>query len=97
MFVRKKPNKSGSASVQIIDKSQGYRVVKTIGAARDSVEIARLVEVGKAFIARKSKQFSLFPQDQHDNSVILEFVQSLGNASIRTMGPELIFGRLLAL
>ena len=31
MFVRKKRNKSGSVSVQVIDKSNGYHVVKTIG------------------------------------------------------------------
>lgn len=94
MFVRKKPNKSGSVSVQVIDKSDGYRVVKTIGSACDPNEVNRLVEVGKSFIARQSRQYSLFPRDEHDNAVVLDFVQSLSNASIRTMGPELIFGRL---
>jgi transposase len=94
MFVRKKPNKSGSVSVQVIDKSDGYRVVKTIGSACDPDEVNRLVEVGKSFIARQSRQYSLFPRDEHDNAVVLDFVQSLSNASIRTMGPELIFGRL---
>ena len=94
MFVRKKPNKSGSVSVQVIDKSNGYRVIKTIGLARDTDEVNRLVEVGKTFIARQSKQYSLFPKDEHDNAVVLDFVQSLSNASIRTVGPELIFGRL---
>ncbi len=34
MFVRKKQNTSGSVSVQVIDKSGGYRVVKTIGSAK---------------------------------------------------------------
>jgi len=94
MFVREKPNKSGSVSVQVIDKSDGYRVVKTIGSAHDADELNRLVEVGKSFIARQSRQYCLFPKDEHDNAVILDFVQSLSNASIRTVGPELIFGRL---
>lgn len=94
MFVREKSNRSGSISIQVIDKSDGYRVVKTIGSARDPAEVARLVEVGKAFIARQGKQYSLFPKDEHDNAVVLDFVQSLRNASIRTLGPELIFGRL---
>src|SRR3989339_494067 len=94
MFVRKKRNKSGSVSVQVIDKSNGYRVVKTIGAACDPAEVNRLVEIGKVFIVRQSKQYSLFPLDEHDNAVILDFVRSLSNASIRTVGPELIFGRL---
>ena len=94
MFIRKKPNKSGSISVQVIDKSNGYRVVRTIGSARDPVEIERLVERGQCFITRQEKQYTLFPEEQHDNAVILDFVEHLCNASIRTLGPELIFGRL---
>jgi len=94
MFVRQKPNKSGSISVQVIDKSNGYRVVKTVGTARDPVEVARLVELGELFIVRRSGQYDLFPKSEHDNAVILDFVETLRNASIRTVGPEWIFGRL---
>ena len=51
MFVRKKPNKSGLVSVQVIDKSNGrYKVVRTIGSSRDEVEIEKLLEEGKRFI-----------------------------------------------
>jgi len=94
MFVRKKPNRSGSVSVQVIDKSNGYRVIKTIGTARDPDDVQRLVELGKLFIARQTGQYSLFPADERDNAAVLAFVQTLGNASVRTVGPELIFGRL---
>ncbi|MFP3936931.1 MAG: IS1634 family transposase [Phycisphaerae bacterium] len=94
MFVRKKPNKSGSVSVQVVDKSHGYRVVETVGSARDPEEISRLVDLGKQFIRRQRKQYALFPQDQQGNAAVLDFVQTLANASIRTVGPELIFGRL---
>ncbi len=94
MFVRKKPNPSGSVSVQVIDKSGGYRVVKTIGTAHGPQDVERLVELGRLFIARQSRQYSLFPADERDNAAVLAFVQTLGNASIRTVGPELIFGRL---
>lgn len=94
MFVRKKRNKSGSISVQVIDKSNGYRVVKNLGSARDPDEVGRLVELGKVFIDRHGGQYSLFPEDQHENAVIQDFVQGLRNAQIRTLGPELIFGRL---
>jgi hypothetical protein len=94
MFVRQKRNQSGSVSVQVIGKSDGYRVVKTIGTAHDPVDVARLVELGKLFITRQSGQYDLFPDNQHDNAVILDFVQTLDNASVRTVGPELIFGRL---
>ncbi len=94
MFVRRKPNQSGSVSVQVVDKTCGYRVVETIGVARDPEEINRLVALGEQFIRRQSRQYDLFPEDHRDNAAILDFVQSLGNASIRTVGPELIFGRL---
>ena len=94
MFVRKKRNKSGSVSVQVIDKFNGYRVIKTLGSARDPEEVNRLVELGKVYLARQGGQYLLFPEDQHENAVILDFVQGLRNAQIRTLGPELIFGRL---
>ncbi|NTV38058.1 MAG: transposase, partial [Anaerolineales bacterium] len=78
----------------MVDKSDGYRVVKTMGSAREPEDLKRLVELGQLFITRQSKQYSLFPADQRDNAAILDFVATLQNASIRTVGPELIFGRL---
>lgn len=48
MFVRKKPNKSGLVSVQIIDKSQGkYKVVKTVGSSKDPDKIERLMVLAR--------------------------------------------------
>lgn len=94
MFVRKKSNTSGSISVQVISKDGGYHVVETIGSSRDPQEIERLVALGERFIADQDKQFALFPESRHDNVVLLEFIDQLRNASIRTLGPELIFGRL---
>lgn len=51
MFVRKKPNRSGLISVQVIDKSLGrYRVVKTLGVSADGEEVEKLVREGKRYI-----------------------------------------------
>jgi hypothetical protein len=97
VFVRQKRNASGSISVQVVDKSAGYRVVHTVGSARDQHDILRLVELGHAFIARQNPQLALFPDSQRDNAVILDFLRTLENASIRTVGPELIFGKLFDL
>lgn len=48
MFVRRKPNKSGLVSIQIIDKSLGrYKVAKTVGSSSDPVELDRLVVEAK--------------------------------------------------
>jgi hypothetical protein len=71
MFVRKKINKSGSISVQVIDKSNGYRVIKTMGSARDPQEVNRLIELGELFITRQQGQYSLFPEDHRDRVVIV--------------------------
>ena len=94
MFVRKKKNRSGSVSVQVIDKSNAYRVVKTFGSSRDSEQILRMVELARLFITHKSKQYSLFPKDQQDNAAVLDFVRNIQNNQVRTVGPELIFGRI---
>jgi hypothetical protein len=51
MFVRKKPNRSGLVSVQVIDKTSGrYRVVKTIGSSRDPEVLEAFIREGKSYI-----------------------------------------------
>lgn len=94
VFIRKKKNRSGSISVQVIDKSRSYQVVKTVGCSKNSEEIDRLVALGKVFIDNQSKQYSLFPKDQQRNAAVLDFVSRVQNSQIRTVGPELIFGTL---
>ena len=94
MFVRKKKNRSGSVSVQVIDKSKAYRVVKTIGSSKDPEQIRRMFELAKLFIARQNKQYSLFPQDQRNNAAVLDFVRNVQNSQVRTVGPELILGNI---
>ena len=94
MFVRKKKNRSGSVSVQVIDKSKTYRVVKTIGSSKDPYQIRRMFELAKLFIAHQSKQYSLFPKDQQDSAAVLDFVRNVRNSQVRTVGPELIFGKI---
>ena len=57
MFVRQKRNKSGTISVQVIDKTKGYRVIKTMGSSSDPEEIERLTALGHVLIARQSGQY----------------------------------------
>jgi len=96
MFVRKKRNKSGSTSVQIISKEGGYyKVVQTVGSSRDVHEIERLVLQGKHTLhASAPEQPWLFPVQSREELAVEEFVASLRSAQIRTVGPELIFGAL---
>jgi transposase len=93
MFIREKRNSSGSVSVQIISKSSGkYKVVKTIGSSSNEQEILKLVYLGKQEIERIACQPKLFVSE---NDTIVEQVFSvLNNADIRTVGPEIIFGKI---
>ena len=93
MYLREKKNKSGSVSVQIIQKLRGkYKVLKTIGSGFSEQEIVKLTYLGRQEIERLSEQRELFV---FENDLQVEQVFSnLSNASIRTVGPEIIFGRI---
>lgn len=96
MFVRKKRNKSGSVSVQIIDKQGGkYRVAQTIGSSRDVQEIERFVlQANQALHASPLQQPWLLPVKSREEVAVEVFVASLATAQIHTVGPELVFGAL---
>jgi len=93
MFVRKKPNKSGVISIQIIDKSSGkYTVLQTVGSSSDPTEIAFLIKKAKQQILSFTKQ-SAFP---FDKMAELEFVDTFVNHldSFSLIGPELLLGKI---
>lgn len=97
MFIRKKKNKSGSVSVQVINKDNGYRVVRTIGSSYDANEVEQLVLRGKQFInASNPAQPWLLQVKTREEIAIDEFVDGLSSAQIHTIGPELIFGTLFS-
>jgi len=93
MFIRKKPNKSGSQSVQVIQKINGrYKVVKTLGSATTQQKIENLVDLARQEIDRLSAQPKLFISES--DSAVEQAFAILNNANIRTLGPEIIFGRI---
>lgn len=95
MFVRKKKNRSGSTSIQVIDKTKRYRVIKTVGVSTDLDIIEQLIKQGNWFIQQQNRrQLKLFPLQTKDEQTIEGFVSQLENAQVRTVGPELIFGTL---
>lgn len=93
MYIREKKNNSGSTSIQIISKDRGcYKVVKTVGSAITRREIDALIQQAKQEIEELSKQTTLF---SFDNDCMIEQVFStLQNSNIRTVGPEIIFGKI---
>lgn len=94
MFVRRKANKRGTISVQVIDKSGGgYKVVKSFGVGRTEVEIARLEELARQFVREKAGLARGLFEDE-DELRLESFISCLANAQLRIIGPELIFGTL---
>lgn len=95
MFVRKKRNKSGSVSIQIIDKTNGYRVVRTVGSAMHPDDIEKLWWEGQHVIQSAStKQQPLFSMKTEADLTVENAVARLANSQVHTIGPELIFGTL---
>lgn len=93
MFLRKLKNRSGSISIQIISKADGkYKVVKSIGSCNTEHELRKLWDLGTQEIERLSAQPKLFVSET--DNMIEQIFDNLNNASIRTVGPEIIFGKI---
>lgn len=93
MFVRKKRNKSGTISIQIIDKSSGkYKVIKTIGNSDD----IKLVE--ELYIKAKQEIKSLLGQQQFNFEINKEkdLIDTFFNSvdEFQLLGPELLLGKI---
>jgi transposase len=95
MFARRNRNRSGSISVQIIFKKDGrYHVVETVGTSKDPDEIEKLFVEANNRIHFPSHQRPLISVLTKDDLVVKNFIESVSNLQIRTIGPELIFGKL---
>lgn len=93
MYVRRLKNRSGSTSVQVIQKIKGrYKVYKTIGCATKQQEIERLVHSANQEIERVLSQPRLFVSEK--DQVIEDTMSTICNGDIRTVGPEIIFGKI---
>jgi len=93
MFVRKKLNKSGVVSVQILEKRSGKSVlVKTVGSSSDPKGISELFEQGQRLINKLRGQAILnFDIDKEAQLVDLFFN---GIKELSLAGPELVLGKL---
>lgn len=93
MFVRKKKNKSGTLSIQIISKTRGkYKVIKTVGCAKTKREEELMILLATAEIERIEGNLSLFIE--HDDLVVDSFVDGIANDHLQVVGPELILGKI---
>lgn len=91
MFVRKKRNKSGKISIQVIQKiNSRNKVVKTIGCSDNDVIVERLFQEGREWINRRTGLqelgFSSHKQELH------QFID--GIESLTVVGIEKLLGKL---
>jgi transposase len=93
MFVRKKKNKSGVVSIQIIDKSSGiYQLHRTVGSSKETTEIERLYKEGRKEIESITGQQKLpFDYDKEKELVDI-FFNSIED--FKLTGPELVLGKV---
>jgi len=88
MFIRQRKNNSGSISVQIIDKSSGkYKVVETIGCAKNDIELEFYLQSANQRLEELNPNLFNYNK-QH------QFI-SINNDQISIIGPEIIFGKIL--
>lgn len=94
MFIRKKQNKSGSISVQIIDKLSGkYKLVSTIGSTKDKEELKYLLQQAYKKISEILSQEEL-PLYLSTDKELIEFLRKDSSLKVRVTGPEDILGKI---
>ena len=95
LHIRKKKNSSGTVSIQIIDrKNRGYKVVETVGCAKNDKERQLYLDIAAARLAKLNKKLypTLFDMSEQEDDE-LEFL-SLSNKELIPIGDELIYGRV---
>lgn len=93
MFLKIKKKYTGKISVKVISKSSGkYKAVKTIGNNYNEQKIQELIYLGKQELEKLSKGSKLLiPKG---NSIIKQVLSNISHADIRTVGPEIMFGKI---
>ena len=95
LHIREKKNSSGTISIQIIDrKNRGYKVVETVGCAKNDKEKQLYMDIATTRVKELNKKLypTLFDivEEEEDE---LEFL-SLSNRELIPIGDELIYGRV---
>ena len=96
LHIREKKNPSGSISVQIVDrKNRGYKVIETIGCAKNEKDLRILLELANIRLEELRKELypNLFDFAEEKKEEGIEFI-SLSNDELIPIGDELIFGRM---
>ena len=89
MFIRRKPNKSGTYSIQVVDKIRGrYTLVKSFGASRSDDELSKMEREAAEFISTYGGQQVLDFWRQEEDEEAERLFDAI--ADIRQDGVRLI-------
>ena len=93
MFVRRKHNRSGTTSIQVIAKVDGkYRVQKSFGSSRDEAVLSKLEREARQWADEHEFGEALFaPAGAAEYDAIMA---GIGQDQLRLVGPDLVYGRL---
>ncbi len=93
MFIRKNRNRSGSVSIQIVQKvNRSNKILKSVGVAKTPREEELLTLLAKTELERLEGMQNLFVE--HDDLVVDSFVDSISNNHLQIVGTELILGKI---
>jgi transposase len=93
VFIRKKKNKSGSTSIQIIDKSSGkFKIVKIVGSAHTEQQQNDLIQLAYEELASLTQQSRINFSFSEDDLFLKQLQQGLRRVFV--IGPELILGKI---
>lgn len=92
MFIRRKPNKSGSTSIQIVDKQGGRSVVVcSVGCSKDEETLAQLEVEAKIKLHSMTQQQSLEFGVTVVERAAMDLIKS---GRVKAAGPDLILGKI---
>jgi hypothetical protein len=103
--IRQKKNKSGSISIVIVDRAnRGYKVVKTIGCAKNEIEKEILLKKAQEELKKLSPtlfDIELYQKSSNNNNQEEEILGKKTsfltlNNRVYSIGGELIFRKIIA-
>ena len=93
VFIRKKKNKSGSVSIQIIDKSSGkFKIIKVVGCAKNEHQQQDLIRQAHELLPTLTQQSQIDFTFLEDELFLKQLKQGLRKVVV--IGPELILGKI---
>ena len=93
MFFRRKPNKSGTFSIEVIAKRDGRNVVvRRFGTSGDELELRSFERKAQQWII--DQQGPKLPFSWEKDELVSDFMSSLSNSQVMVHGPELVYGSL---